>query len=46
MTGTVDVADVVDSHKVSCYQYLIAFIAWHVVSTAFRQPRHGMSSKA
>jgi AAHS family 4-hydroxybenzoate transporter-like MFS transporter len=28
MTGTVDVADVIDSHKVSRYQCLIAFMAW------------------
>lgn len=28
MTGTVDVADVIDSHKVGRYQCLIAFMAW------------------
>jgi AAHS family 4-hydroxybenzoate transporter-like MFS transporter len=28
MTGTVDVADVIDSHKVSRYQCFIAFMAW------------------
>src|ERR1700680_4415904 len=28
MTGTVDVADVIDSHKVSRYQCVIAFMAW------------------
>jgi hypothetical protein len=27
MTGTVDVADVIDSHKVSRYRCLIAFMA-------------------
>ena len=28
MTGTVDVADVIDSQKVSRYQCFIAFMAW------------------
>jgi hypothetical protein len=28
MAGTVDVADVIDSHKVGRYQCLIAFMAW------------------
>jgi hypothetical protein len=28
MAGTVDVADVIDCHKVSRYQCLIAFMAW------------------